>query len=234
MTNSWWRKFINFLAILFQVHQLCDSFCSRYIGCLKGKMPVDLSLDDAEYKLQAAGSTAAAAADNDDCDCEVPAKRQRTDATLPQCYTTTEPDAVNKVNLSSLDWCRDVRATSKNSCSEICKYFDVDKVEKLDRLREEKCRSSSLLCHMIHARLWPFALSQSMTWLYSTTWSLMEVCELHSLPSPGGSGCVPAAPFLFCASWSSDQVPGLVLHRAVNSQQDMIKMSDGHRNVANR
>lgn len=31
---------------VFQVHELCDNFCHRYISCLKGKMPVDLVIDD--------------------------------------------------------------------------------------------------------------------------------------------------------------------------------------------
>uniref|UniRef100_A0A4W3HA33 Meis homeobox 3 n=1 Tax=Callorhinchus milii TaxID=7868 RepID=A0A4W3HA33_CALMI len=28
------------------VHELCDNFCHRYISCLKGKMPIDLVIDD--------------------------------------------------------------------------------------------------------------------------------------------------------------------------------------------
>ena len=35
---------------LFQVHELCDNFCKRYIDCLKGKMPLDLVLEDGEKK----------------------------------------------------------------------------------------------------------------------------------------------------------------------------------------
>ncbi|CAH8664559.1 unnamed protein product [Dicrocoelium dendriticum] len=31
-----------------KVHELCDSFCARYIACLKGKMPLDLVCDDRE------------------------------------------------------------------------------------------------------------------------------------------------------------------------------------------
>ncbi|XP_075905082.1 homeobox protein Meis1a [Nelusetta ayraudi] len=34
------------LLELEKVHELCDNFCHRYISCLKGKMPVDLVLDD--------------------------------------------------------------------------------------------------------------------------------------------------------------------------------------------
>ncbi|KAK1802629.1 hypothetical protein P4O66_004274 [Electrophorus voltai] len=30
------------------VHELCDNFCHRYISCLKGKMPIDLVVDDRE------------------------------------------------------------------------------------------------------------------------------------------------------------------------------------------
>uniref|UniRef100_A0A673K0F3 Homeobox protein Meis2-like n=1 Tax=Sinocyclocheilus rhinocerous TaxID=307959 RepID=A0A673K0F3_9TELE len=29
-----------------KVHELCDNFCHRYISCLKGKMPIDLVIDD--------------------------------------------------------------------------------------------------------------------------------------------------------------------------------------------
>ncbi|KAI9517215.1 Homeobox protein Meis2 [Dissostichus eleginoides] len=28
------------------VHELCDNFCHRYISCLKGKMPIDLVIED--------------------------------------------------------------------------------------------------------------------------------------------------------------------------------------------
>lgn len=35
-----------FTCVCVQVHELCDNFCHRYISCLKGKMPVDLVLDD--------------------------------------------------------------------------------------------------------------------------------------------------------------------------------------------
>ncbi|KMR04994.1 homeobox protein homothorax-like protein [Lasius niger] len=31
-----------------EVHELCDNFCHRYISCLKGKMPIDLVIDDRE------------------------------------------------------------------------------------------------------------------------------------------------------------------------------------------
>ena len=37
----------NFLVWL-QVHELCDNFCHRYISCLKGKMPIDLVIDERE------------------------------------------------------------------------------------------------------------------------------------------------------------------------------------------
>lgn len=28
------------------MHELCDNFCHRYISCLKGKMPIDLVIDE--------------------------------------------------------------------------------------------------------------------------------------------------------------------------------------------
>ena len=34
------------LWTLSQVHELCDNFCHRYISCLKGKMPIDLVVDE--------------------------------------------------------------------------------------------------------------------------------------------------------------------------------------------
>lgn len=34
------------LLELEKVHELCDNFCQRYISCLKGKMPIDLVIDE--------------------------------------------------------------------------------------------------------------------------------------------------------------------------------------------
>jgi hypothetical protein len=34
------------LLELEKVHELCDNFCQRYINCLKGKLPIDLVVDD--------------------------------------------------------------------------------------------------------------------------------------------------------------------------------------------
>jgi hypothetical protein len=34
------------LIFFVQVHELCDNFCHRYISCLKGKMPIDLVIDE--------------------------------------------------------------------------------------------------------------------------------------------------------------------------------------------
>lgn len=38
------------LSRSFQVHELCDNFCQRYISCLKGKMPIDLVIDERDTK----------------------------------------------------------------------------------------------------------------------------------------------------------------------------------------
>ncbi|KAL0612401.1 Homeobox protein Meis2 [Plecturocebus cupreus] len=34
------------LLELEKVHELCNNFCHRYISCLKGKMPIDLVIDE--------------------------------------------------------------------------------------------------------------------------------------------------------------------------------------------
>nr|UPO70982.1 homothorax-2 [Phrynus marginemaculatus] len=38
------------LLELEKVHELCDNFCQRYISCLKGKMPIDLVIDERDNK----------------------------------------------------------------------------------------------------------------------------------------------------------------------------------------
>lgn len=49
-TNDTFLQFTPFTGpgtlFYFQVHELCDNFCHRYISCLKGKMPIDLVIDD--------------------------------------------------------------------------------------------------------------------------------------------------------------------------------------------
>lgn len=49
-----------FFFVLFQVHELCDNFCHRYISCLKGKMPIDLVIDERDptaKPMELGGST---------------------------------------------------------------------------------------------------------------------------------------------------------------------------------
>lgn len=41
---------LTFFILSFQVHELCDNFCQRYISCLKGKMPIDLVIDERDTK----------------------------------------------------------------------------------------------------------------------------------------------------------------------------------------
>ena len=74
------------------------------------------------------------------------------------------------------------------------------------------------------------------------------ICELHCSPLPGGSGlCTSCERVHFFLVFLDPQTklpaclsnirPGAVLarlHRVVNSQQDVIKMSDGHRHVVIR
>lgn len=40
---------------LMQVHELCDNFCHRYISCLKGKMPIDLVVDERDTASTSGG-----------------------------------------------------------------------------------------------------------------------------------------------------------------------------------
>lgn len=39
-----------------QVHELCDNFCHRYISCLKGKMPIDLVIDERDSSSSASAA----------------------------------------------------------------------------------------------------------------------------------------------------------------------------------
>lgn len=41
-----------------QVHELCDNFCHRYISCLKGKMPIDLVVDERDSASTSGGGGA--------------------------------------------------------------------------------------------------------------------------------------------------------------------------------
>ena len=41
----------------FEVHELCDNFCHRYISCLKGKMPLDFVIEEGEATPTFIGSS---------------------------------------------------------------------------------------------------------------------------------------------------------------------------------
>ena len=41
-----------------QVHELCDNFCQRYISCLKGKLPIDLVIEERDETLSPTSSSA--------------------------------------------------------------------------------------------------------------------------------------------------------------------------------
>ncbi|CAH1733191.1 unnamed protein product [Aphis gossypii] len=44
------------LLELEKVHELCDNFCHRYISCLKGKMPIDLVIDERDSSSSASAA----------------------------------------------------------------------------------------------------------------------------------------------------------------------------------
>lgn len=46
------------LLELEKVHELCDNFCHRYISCLKGKMPIDLVIDERDSSSSASAAAA--------------------------------------------------------------------------------------------------------------------------------------------------------------------------------
>lgn len=45
-----------FFSSHLQVHELCDNFCHRYISCLKGKMPIDLVIDERDSSSSASAA----------------------------------------------------------------------------------------------------------------------------------------------------------------------------------
>ena len=49
--------FIIWINLPHQVHDLCDNFCKRYIACLKGKMPLDLVLEEGDGKEKASSES---------------------------------------------------------------------------------------------------------------------------------------------------------------------------------
>ena len=40
------KIFIHYNHVFLKVHELCRNFTDRYISCLKGKMPIDIVIDD--------------------------------------------------------------------------------------------------------------------------------------------------------------------------------------------
>ncbi|CAF0737825.1 unnamed protein product [Didymodactylos carnosus] len=52
------------LLELEKVHELCDNFCHRYITCLKGKMPMDLVIDERDSNVSSSKSDDEQSEDN--------------------------------------------------------------------------------------------------------------------------------------------------------------------------
>ena len=72
-----------------QVHELCDNFCHRYISCLKGKMPIDLVIDERD-----SGGAAAKPAEHGHGDTNNNSGNSRASAEASQDGTST-PDIVS-------------------------------------------------------------------------------------------------------------------------------------------
>uniref|UniRef100_A0A8C3J5B3 Homeobox domain-containing protein n=1 Tax=Calidris pygmaea TaxID=425635 RepID=A0A8C3J5B3_9CHAR len=79
------------LLELEKVHELCDNFCHRYISCLKGKMPIDLVIDDREggSKSDSDGldNSVASPSTGDDDDPDKDKKRHKKRGIFPKVAT---------------------------------------------------------------------------------------------------------------------------------------------------
>ncbi|KAH0631531.1 hypothetical protein JD844_005896 [Phrynosoma platyrhinos] len=65
------------LLELEKVHDLCDNFCHRYITCLKGKMPIDLVIDDRDGGSKSDLEDFGGTGDDDDLDRDKKRNKKR-------------------------------------------------------------------------------------------------------------------------------------------------------------
>ncbi|XP_032232501.1 homeobox protein Meis1 isoform X2 [Nematostella vectensis] len=70
------------LLELEKVHELCDNFCKRYITCLKGKMPIDLVMDEKENGGKSKGDVDLPDSPSDDLQQTAPSSWQPSLAAL--------------------------------------------------------------------------------------------------------------------------------------------------------
>ena len=81
------------MLLLFQVHELCDNFCHRYISCLKGKMPIDLVIDERDGGKSDLG------------DSNNNANRSTADSTSHTEGSSGTPDMVSSAAVTSIVTC---------------------------------------------------------------------------------------------------------------------------------
>uniref|UniRef100_A0AAY4AJC4 Homeobox domain-containing protein n=1 Tax=Denticeps clupeoides TaxID=299321 RepID=A0AAY4AJC4_9TELE len=73
------------LLELEKVHELCDNFCHRYISCLKGKMPIDLVIEDRDSESRSDGEDVARAPG------QMPCSRDKEDSMSVRSSGTSGP-----------------------------------------------------------------------------------------------------------------------------------------------
>ena len=86
------------LSLQFKVHELCDDFCNKYINCLKGKMPIDLAIDDRDLAPSSGGSGSNLGSlikTEDDYNSN------SNSCLTPQSYSTTAAQNINNLASSS-------------------------------------------------------------------------------------------------------------------------------------
>uniref|UniRef100_A0A3B3RQ66 Homeobox domain-containing protein n=1 Tax=Paramormyrops kingsleyae TaxID=1676925 RepID=A0A3B3RQ66_9TELE len=82
------------LLELEKVHELCDNFCHRYISCLKGKMPIDLVIDDREGGSKSDSEEITRSSGTLDQRCRL-VRSQSPECSLGRDHGTSIPDLLN-------------------------------------------------------------------------------------------------------------------------------------------
>ena len=76
-----------------QVHELCDNFCHRYISCLKGKMPIDLVIDERDGSTP--GSAGGGGGGGKDSSTGLPADNNKCNDSSSHTDGASTPDLVS-------------------------------------------------------------------------------------------------------------------------------------------
>ena len=80
------------LLELEKVHELCDNFTHRYITCLKGKLPMDLVIDERDSNVSSSKSGDDDDQDDDQSSPQPPSKLPPTSSSRSSSYNQHSPD----------------------------------------------------------------------------------------------------------------------------------------------